>query len=371
LSATEKLGEISSDISKRKLELATKSQRLAQTIVGLGIKDGSAGKLREAAVPSEKAVTRYKELLAAVDEEISAARTTQSHLNQGLDKLESRIATLKTGGVVASEEDLKSARGIRDDGWALVRGIYIEKQDGLDDKAKAYAPKGNLANVYAARVVEADKVADAILADLEETTELSLLERQKSEAVAKIAATVGEQSKMTERRSALIAEWRTLWPAEIVTAQLPNEMYEWLKLRQFALLEAENQTKEQSEISALERKESDAIKGLVAALRQFRTSQYRSFLLNDCRVSEIFATATWSSSEIKLRRSNSNHTLDSTRTAERTVNQDHGESIFRTIFLKRFHQRLRALACGIFSCRQPVKRCRRSGTIRDHKIVVL
>lgn len=54
LSATEKLGEISSDISKRKLELATKSQRLAQTIVGLGIKDGSAGKLREAAVPSEK-----------------------------------------------------------------------------------------------------------------------------------------------------------------------------------------------------------------------------------------------------------------------------------------------------------------------------
>ena len=266
LSATEKLGEVSSEISRRKLDLATKSQRLAQTIVGLGITDGSAANLREVAVPSEKAVTRYKESLAAVDEEISAARTTQSHLNQGLDMLESRIATLKTGGVVASEGDLKSARQLRDDGWALVRGIYIDKQAGLDDHAKAYAPRGNLSNVYEARVVEADKVADAILADVEETTELSLLERQKSEAVAKIAAIAGEQAKLLERRSALLSEWRTLWPAEIVTAQLPNEMYEWLKTRLLALSEAENQTKEQGEISALEGKESGAIKGLVTAL---------------------------------------------------------------------------------------------------------
>jgi uncharacterized protein YhaN len=266
LSATEKLGEVSSEICRRKLDLATKSQRLAQTIVGLGITDGSEAKLREVAVPSEKAVTRYKESLAAVDEEISAARTTQNHLNQGLDKLESRIATLKTGGVVASEEDLKAARRLRDDGWALVRGIYIDKQAGLDDHAKAYAPKGNLSNIYEARVVEADKVADAILADVEETTELSLLERQKSEAVAKIAAIVGEQAKMLERRSTLLSEWRTLWPTEIVTAQLPNEMYEWLKTRLLALSEVENQTKEQSEISALEGKESGAIKGLVTAL---------------------------------------------------------------------------------------------------------
>src|SRR6185437_10305693 len=106
---------------------------------------------------------------------------------------------------VASEEDLKSARRLRDDGWALVRGMYIDKQAGLDDYAKAYAPKGNLSSVY-----EADKVADAILADVEEATELSLLERQKSEAVAKIAAIVGEQAKMLERRSALLSEWRTL-----------------------------------------------------------------------------------------------------------------------------------------------------------------
>jgi len=266
LSAAVKLGDISVESSRRKFALEAKRQALGQTIAGLGIKDGSIAKLREMVVPSEKAVTRYKETLAAVDEELSTARSTQSHLDQELNKLESRIATLKRGGIVASEGDLKSARRIRDDGWALVRGIYIEKQTGLDGQAKAYAPNGTLANVYEARVVEADKVADTILADVEETTELSLLERQKSEAATKIATIVGEQSTMFERRSTLISEWRTLWPAEIITSQLPNEMYEWLKMRQLALLEAETQTKEQSEVSTLERKESDAINGLADAL---------------------------------------------------------------------------------------------------------
>jgi uncharacterized protein YhaN len=266
LSATETLGDISAEISRRKFALEAKKQALGQTIAGLGIKDSSIGKLRELVVPSEKAVTRYKEALAAVDEELSTARSTQNHLDQEFKKLESRIATLKTGGVVASEDDLKSARRVRDDGWALVRGIYIDKQAGLDGQAGAYAPKGNLANVYEARVVEADKVADTILADVEEATELSLLERQKSEAAAKITAIIIELSKLTERRNVLMSEWRTLWPAEIVTGQLPAEMYDWLKTRQSALSEAENQTKEQSEISVLEAKESGSVKALVVAL---------------------------------------------------------------------------------------------------------
>lgn len=201
-------------------------------------------------------MTRYKEALTAVDEELSTAGSAQRHLDQELKKLENRIAMLKIGGVVASESDLKSARRIRDDGWALVRGIYIEKQTGVDGPAKVYAPKGDIVNVYEARVAQADEVADVILADVEETTELSLLERQKTEAAAKIAAVNIELSKLTERRKGLMFEWRALWPAEIVSGQLPGEMYDWLKTRQSTLSEAENQTKEQSEILTLEAKDS-------------------------------------------------------------------------------------------------------------------
>ena len=256
LSATEMLGDISGEISRRKFALEAKRKTLGQIIVSLGMKDGSVAKLRELAVPSEKVVTRYKEALTAVDEELSTAGSAQRHLDQELKKLENRIAMLKIGGVVASESDLKSARRIRDDGWALVRGIYIEKQTGVDGPAKVYAPKGDIVNVYEARVAQADEVADVILADVEETTELSLLERQKTEAAAKIAAVNIELSKLTERRKGLMFEWRALWPAEIVSGQLPGEMYDWLKTRQSTLSEAENQTKEQSEILTLEAKES-------------------------------------------------------------------------------------------------------------------
>lgn len=266
LSVSAALGDISSEISRRKLALEAKSQTLRQTIVGLGVKSGSAAELRELVVPSEKAVTRHKESLVVVDEELSASRSTQSHLEEGLNKLAASIATLKTAGAVVTEGDLRASRQIRDDGWTLVRKIYIEKRAGFDDQAKAYAPKGNVADTYEARVIQADKIADAILADIEEATELSLLERQKSETTTKIEATINGQSKIVDRRSALLSEWRALWAPEIVTGQLPDEMYDWLKARQQALSDAEEQAKEQGDISLLESKATDSIKALVASL---------------------------------------------------------------------------------------------------------
>jgi uncharacterized protein YhaN len=266
LGASAKLGDVSTEIARRQLVLEAKSQTLGQTITGLGAKAGTAAALREVVVPSDKAVARYKELLAALDAELSTALSEQSHLDQGLRKLESDIERLKRGGAVASEDDLKAARRIRDDGWALLRGIYIDKQDGLDDQAKIYAPKGNIPNVYEARVIDADKIADAILNAVGEATELSLLERQQSEVAAKLVASLDGHSIIIDRRNTLLSEWRALWPAEIVTGQLPDEMSDWLRTRQLALVEAEEQAKEHNEILLLKAKEMDAIKEMLVAL---------------------------------------------------------------------------------------------------------
>ena len=160
LTVADKLGDISADISKGTRALERKSKALAETITGLGIKNGAASTLRELVVPPQKTVTRYKELFAAVDMEIGAAHVEIERFEEEIGELEGKISMLKTTGDVATEDDLKSARRTRDEGWALVRGVYVDQQSGLDDRAKLFAPDGRIADVYEKHAGVADHIAD-------------------------------------------------------------------------------------------------------------------------------------------------------------------------------------------------------------------
>ncbi len=273
LIAADKLGDISAEISKRTRALERKSKALAEAITGLGIKNGAASTLREVVVPPEKTVTRYKELLAALDKEIGAAHVEIERLEEEIGELEGKIAILKTTGDVATEDDLKAARRTRDEGWALVRGLYIDQQSGLDDRAKVFAPDGRIADVYEKHVGVSDHVADVIRTHVEEATELSLLERQKAETETKTVKAINEETSLGHRRTALLSDWRACWPAGIVTPQLPGEMAEWLKSREVALVEAKELEEERDEIAELVKNERETIGLLVSALKGFTPAQ--------------------------------------------------------------------------------------------------
>jgi uncharacterized protein YhaN len=269
LTAADKLGDISADISKRTRAIERKSKALAGTITGLGIENGAASTLRELVVPSEKTVTRYKELIAAVDKEIGAAHVEIQRLEKEIGDLEGKIATLKTTGGVATENDLQAARRTRDEGWTLVRGMYIDQQTGLDDRARVFAPDGRIADVYEKHVGVADHIADVIRTHVKEATELSLMEHRKAELMTKTVETKEKATSLENRHAALLSEWRGLWPEGITTLQLPDEMVDWLKRREAALFEAKELEEERDEIATLEKSEIDTIAVLGIALKGF------------------------------------------------------------------------------------------------------
>jgi uncharacterized protein YhaN len=150
-----------------------------------------------------------------------------------------------------------------------VRGVYIDQQSGLDDRAKIFAPDGRIADVYEKHVGVADHVADVIRTRVEEATELSLLERRKTEIETKTVEAEEKATSLGSRRNALLSEWRALWPAGIATPQLPGEMVEWLKRREVALVEAKELEEERDEIAELVKSERDTIGVLGVALKGF------------------------------------------------------------------------------------------------------
>jgi hypothetical protein len=224
LTAADKFGDIAADIAKRSRTLERKTKALNETIIGLGLGTDRVSVLRELAVPPEKAVTRYTELLAAVDGEIKAARDTFERLNAEIADVDQRIAALKMAGDVATEDDLTAARHARDQGWTLIRGLYVDRQSGLEELAHRFAPDGRIADTYERQVREADRSVDVMRARVRESTELSVRRRQKADLKAKSAEAKATVNTLGAQRDTILSEWRTMWPAGFITVRLTGEM---------------------------------------------------------------------------------------------------------------------------------------------------
>lgn len=274
LTAADKLGDITADIAKRTRGLQRKTKALKETIEGLGLGTDRVSAARELAVPPEKAVARYAELVAAVDKEMKAACDTYDRLNVDIAEVDHRIAALKTAGDVATEEDLMAARNARDQGWELVRGLYIDRQSGLEESARGFAPDGRIADTYERRVREADRSVDVMRAHVEESTKLSLLKRQRADLEAKSAEAKAAVDALGFQRSALLSEWRSLWPAGFITIQLPGEMMEWLTRRAVVIAEADDLEAEQDAITELADKERHVRQSLVDAMAAFAAESH-------------------------------------------------------------------------------------------------
>lgn len=269
LAAADRLGDITGDIARRRRTFARKELTLRDTIIGLGIASGEVSPLRVLAVPPDKTVERYAKVLDTLEGSISTARADIEHFDDEIRDVDDRISAMKMAGDVAIEDDLERARRARDDGWMLVRGLYIDRRDGVDVQAKAFAPDGRIADIYEKRVADADHVADVLRAHVEEATELSLLTRRKAELEAKKAQAQRQAGALGEQREGLLAEWRAAWPAGTITLHLPAEMAEWLARRADTLGEADSLDAERDEITSRVENEQKAMAGLISALVVF------------------------------------------------------------------------------------------------------
>lgn len=269
LVVADKLGDITTDIDRRTRALDRKAAMIQKNILSLGIQSGDASTLRALVVPPGKTVERFARELTGLDEAIAKHQAEIAHLDNEIRDREDRILALRTAGVAVSDDDLAAARRAREDGWTLVRGLYIEERPGLDAQATTFAPNGRVADEYERRVAGADGVADDIRAHTKEATELSLHGRQKTDLEAKEEDTLRQMHALTDQRAALLDEWRRLWPEGSITPQLPGEMTEWLARRVQLLAEADELGEERDEIGVLANKRSEAATALVEALQAF------------------------------------------------------------------------------------------------------
>jgi uncharacterized protein YhaN len=269
LTAADKLGDITADIAKRSRALERKEKALNETIIGLGLETDQVSVLRELAVPPEKTVARYADMLTTAEREMKTAEDDLQRLNCDLAECDHDIAALKAIGDAATEDDLKAARQTRDEGWLLLRGLYIDHRPGLEELAHRFAPDGRIADTYERQAREADRCVDLMRAHVRESTELSLLRGRRADLEAKKTETEAAVNALGARREAIRSEWRALWPAGLITVQLPGEMAEWLAQRSAAIAADDELEEERDAIKERIDRERGARQALAATMAAF------------------------------------------------------------------------------------------------------
>ena len=269
LTAADKLGDIAADITKRTRALERKAKALKETIIGLGLGTDRVSVLRGLAVPPEKTVVRYADMLATAERKMKTAEDDLHRLDRDIAECDQGIAALKATGDAATEDDLKAARHARDQGWLLVRGLYVDRRSGLEELAQQFAPDGRIADTYERQVLEADQSVDLMRVHVRESTELSLLRSRRADLEAKRTEAAAAVNALGARREAVGSQWRALWPAGLITVQLPGEMTEWLAQRSAAITVADGLEEEQDAIQERIDRERDARQALAATMAAF------------------------------------------------------------------------------------------------------
>lgn len=127
---------------------------------------------------------------------------------------------------------LLKLREERETGWSLLAAQLRGQSDAEAIRRWTGGDPERLLDMYREKVVAADLLADRLLADAARVAQRQHLVVQIERCESELADLTGESNAIEAGLTALLAEWRSLWPAEPFCPRSPREMSEWLK--QFA-----------------------------------------------------------------------------------------------------------------------------------------
>jgi predicted nucleic acid-binding Zn-ribbon protein len=136
------------------------------------------------------------------------------------------LAELLTAEHPPREDDLVAARARRDEGWRLVRGVWI---DGSADPeaVETWSNGESLENAYEAAVGGADEVADRLRDEANAVERRMSLERQLEEIDGRLAAERQELERAQADRDADESSWAQLWETVGIVPESRGAMEKW------------------------------------------------------------------------------------------------------------------------------------------------
>jgi uncharacterized protein YhaN len=235
---TEKLKKLVADIQKKgDMEKAAakaandlkKAEKSFKTgIAKLPLWEGTLEDMEILPVPFSETIDRYEKSFDQINKGIEQIETKIKDKKEELEKINKEVETLEIlGGIVPTESDLSELRLKRDEGWRLVRSIYIEKKGSFDDAARIYEPGLPITEAYEKNVVKADEVADRLRRESDKVSKKHIFISKISQLKEDISSLEAQRKENTNKKEELLREWNDIWKPAKINPLTPREMRSW------------------------------------------------------------------------------------------------------------------------------------------------
>lgn len=220
---------------------------------------GTLEALETLAIPTDATLQRLAQEWHASHETLRREQAVLHKLAQDREQLEAEYEAERRSGETPTEDDLTSARALRDRGWQLVaaacRGQTVDadaRRAFLTELAASTAarsstleaPPADLPAAFAVAMKHVDEISDRLRREADRVARLANLHLRISEACDEHA----RQQRLVEVASTAVANqtaaWQALWQPLGIVPLAPVEMQAWL-YKQAALVKQSQSLREE------------------------------------------------------------------------------------------------------------------------------
>jgi uncharacterized protein YhaN len=222
-------------IEKQMAEMHASSQALEGELNGAlkrqTLWSGSLAQVEAVPLPSQATVDRFEARFDDLQRRLERLREAMASTEGEIAQTVADIQAIDLAQEVPTETDLKTIRGLRDNGWRLIRG-QLECQIPSDDASQAvmrhFDDVSDLPDAFEKSMVRADTISDRLRREAKRVEKKGLLEARKTKLEKSLADIVAECEKSLPHYRAWESEWHNVWEPACVIPQTTREMRSWL-----------------------------------------------------------------------------------------------------------------------------------------------
>ncbi len=220
-------GDVDRAIAEASAELARHEDACQSDLLSLGLWAGTFLELMRAPLPGEETQQRFAEEFSAVEDGKRRWEDSLAEAGRERQQTEEALLALRLAGEPPTEAQLQEVRARRDQGWRLLRRQWIDGDD-VAAESRSYTQGQPLPDVFEARVVDADEIADRLRRESRGVHEHAALQARHEACRQRIADAEAALQALGEKRAALERAWADVWKASSIAPLPPREMSAWI-----------------------------------------------------------------------------------------------------------------------------------------------
>ncbi|MCE9526369.1 MAG: AAA family ATPase [Planctomycetales bacterium] len=264
--------ELETQIERLEAELKQSQRQFAVGLGRLGLWTGNGEALAALALPPLEAVESADAELRTITGERNGLAKELEQVTRQLADLAIEIDSRRRVGQVLTLEDLEQARAKRDNGWSLIKRLWLTKDAAEADVRKFIAefpPATDSAAAFEASVQQADATSDRMRREAEKVAELDGLQTQERKLASRKGQLAEQISVLQHQLVEQEVRWHELWRPLGISPQSPAEMRGWLTRAGELARQAEAIAVKQVEVAQLRQTAETLRQDLHSALAEF------------------------------------------------------------------------------------------------------